>query len=537
VSRSVGRGNGAAFAASIQRMQQTQGNRALQRVAAGTGLSNGAATRVLQAAADILENGTTRLVAGADPGYQGALRTLAAAQAGKKDGLDVGADDRLHLLDSALSGLQPAFAAAGKDAHQQEWVTFYVTRHVEQLRTQLNLAKARDRVDQATIGPQGIAEGPSTPQAEAVQLRAAITKQIKTCMTLNDMVMKFKDHGIDEGIKAMQQGHLPPQIKHAWTDPSVLLEIQNVLMVADGFLTLTDAEFHKKLNHIQGFFNGVATYADLVKAVGELVGGTLGVSASFAAVVAKAAGQTELIGPALGLARGAGNMVGNVLSGVEIVHGMAVVMDSSSTPDEKVEGMKDVIVGGAWFVGKRYAGAAMGAGASFALLVTYYEMQYMAQMYGQARTGITGGWMSRAFMTMDQAAMGIAERAETLAKAGLLAAREQDPAQQAALKQVEEESAQQLGRSIDSFLDACQPVGYGPGAAYKPGAFAVLRRQFDPLQAMRGATTPEAAAQAALAVLEKLRWCQEHQQDLILEESGFPSKAKAAAAGEPATAG
>ena len=86
------------------------------------------------------------------------------------------------------------------------------------------------------------------------------------------------------------------------------------------------------------------------------------------------------------------------------------------------------------------------------------------------------------------------------------------------------EKAINLGHTIAYVLDGGKPVGYGPVAVYKPGAYEVLRPVFAPLLPLMGAQTPQATATAAIAVLKKIHWCIDHAQELLREASGLPAK-------------
>ena len=75
--------------------------------------------------------------------------------------------------------------------------------------------------------------------------------------------------------------------------PGSLVELQTILWMVDGFLTLTDEELAHHLREVHGVFNGVSTYSELVKAVAELTGGAISLTSSYAAAIAKLAGDTS----------------------------------------------------------------------------------------------------------------------------------------------------------------------------------------------------------------------------------------------------
>lgn len=82
-------------------------------------------------------------------------------------------------------------------------------------------------------------------------------------------------------------------------------------------MTLTDEELAHRLREVHGVFNGVSTYSELVKAVAELTGGAISLTASYAAAIAKLAGDTSCVAMATGLARSTGLLFANVIAGIE----------------------------------------------------------------------------------------------------------------------------------------------------------------------------------------------------------------------------
>jgi hypothetical protein len=323
-------------------------------------------------------------------------------------------------------------------------------------------------------------------------------------------------------------------------------------------------------------FGRVASYAEFVKAATEIAWGTVGVTASFAWGIAKAtelsyaargltAAQTgdvlaamnaavgaqdaaKYAAQASGLARTSGLLLANVVAGIEIVYGLALLFDPHSKDLQRIEGLKHIGMGVAWFGGSYLggvamtagqsgvgiggtlsAGAAVGAAASLGVLYLYFALQIVIEGTW-LRLGIVAGWMTLAFQTMGEAAQRIGADGKELAKAGILAATERDPAQKEALGRVEKAKAAILGSSVDHFLEKCEPTPYDQGAAYNPGAHKNLREAFEPLLGLQGATSPEDATKAAIAVLEKVKWCFEHAGELVSKAAGLKAPKKEAAA-------
>jgi hypothetical protein len=488
------------------------------------------ALQTAQAAADILQNRLGRLVAPAGPKYRDALASLYVAVVGKEGKADASGLRRLELLDRATKALEPVFAALRADPDQKAWLETEITPHLTRLSGSLQYVRAAERVEKAVLGPGGeLIEIPEnvTPRQQAQILHSKIPALIKSVALYNEQAIRLGHDVIHHHAEEMlKHAKLPKELQGKRLDPGILVEVQNLLLLVDGMLTLTDEELAEHLRKPHGAFAGIASYTELVKAAVEIVWGCVGVSASFAWAVARVSGQVEYAAQAAGLARSSGLMLANVVAGVEIVHGLAIMLDPHATKAQKLEAAQHVAMGTAWFVGTRVGGAAVGAAASTAILITYYELQWMAHAYRDIRLGLAVGWMTKAFETMADAAKSISRGGAELAKAGLLLGAERDPNQQAALAKVEADNARMLGGSIDFFLEKCEPTGYGPGAAYKPGAFTELRPVFKPLLKLKGAKTPREAAEAAKVVLKTIRWCFDHAPELIAKTAGLPPDEK-----------
>ena len=233
---------------------------------------------------------------------------------------------------------------------------------------------------------------------------------------------------------------------------------------------------------------------------------------------------------------------------VEIGYGIAVLLDSHSSAAQKDGAVRNIGVGAAWFLGRKIgtavgrtaaeragasaveviaqatrAGARVGGILSIAVLGAYYELEFMANLYGQVRLGI-GKSMVHSLRVMQRAGEGIAKRAASLAKAGILAHHEHDPGKKKALEHATLDYARELGSAIDSLLsDLVKPRGgsYYGGAVHDPGTWPELVEQFSEFQSRRGTTSPDAVAKLATRVLAKLRWCFEHADYLVAKAAGL----------------
>ena len=553
-SRTAG-GQPAQASQALLQMQRTYGNRYVQHVvsqasgfaAAKTIASQHSPTTLLRAskpkadeatalstlyaAADILQHGRDVMAVNIQPAYQLSLDKLLAATIGvSKDNRHIEPAQRLQLLSEALQGLNPLIHILQQDPQQQIWLSGQVNRYVNDLRERLNLEAARKRVENSVVGEGGeLIELPreGDTQAEKRILHSQIPKLIETLRTINEQAIRFKHHDIHHAAKDMyEEGKLPHQIHSKWGDPGLLVELMGLLTTLDGILTLTDGELAKELQNSHGFWNGAANVTEFIKAITEIIGGCIQVSFSYAGVIARFAGDAETAIKASGAARLVGTALGNIVAGIEIVHGVAVLLDSHATSEQQDEAMKDVAVGSAWFIGEyglpALGGEAAGGIYSTAFLLTYFEVKFMAQLYGEARVGITAGWMSAAYSTMLESGKNITADMRELTKVEAILRAEKNPDQIKALTQIQREKADRLSRTIDYFLEQCEPTGYAAGAAYKPGAFKTLRRELAPLLRLKGTKSPDGLSAAGLAILQKIDWCLEHRLDLLSEETGYP---------------
>ena len=472
---------------------------------------------VLQIAADVVQNETSRMIGEAPVQYQAALWCLLSAATGHSNGKPLSGKDRLSMLDVAMDGLRPVIDDYRSDSQGAEWLETNLLSYTKDLHDQARFVEARDRVDNSVrVGKGEVVELPDAdhPRERGAVLHEEIPKLVETMGLVNEQVIRLAHDGIHHQAEALMEEKPGAKAFGAGS----LVELQNALTLASGLLTLNDSELQERLGSLQGtgFFHHVANYSELVGAIVGVTSGAIGVTASYSAIIAKMAGDQMLVQSATGLARATGLAFGNVISGIEIVHGIAVLLDPHASSEEKVEGAVGASSGAAWVVGSRAGGAAVGFAASLAVLAGYEELKLAANMYWDADLGITSGFMRLAFETIQTDGADIASMADKLAKAGILRASEQDPEKAAALTRVEAVLAQQLGELVDSFIDDCQPRGFEAGVAAYPGEYTILREAFAPVAKYKGARTPEMATEAANVALDRIRWSLTHAGDLIV---------------------
>lgn len=259
-----------------------------------------------------------------------------------------------------------------------------------------------------------------------------------------------------------------------------------------------------------------------MKAIIEFVSGGVGVLASIVSGAARLAGNAALASSAASVAAKAGHALGTVVAGIEIVYGVAVLLDPHATGMQKIEGAAHAASGAAYFLGQ-VAGFS-GAAASLSILVSYKLFKEMLLLGGRAAVGLNTAFLKEAQGTMVNAAQGIVRLGDRLVKAGELAHQETDAIKSKALLEEEQDAARGLSGTIDNFLDDCNPKGAGhgwgnPNVARFPGNYPILAEMFAPFQSQRGTRTGAQAAAMGTAILEKIMWCFANWHHIVLEST------------------
>jgi len=466
------------------------------------------AVTALSTAADIVQHNLGRQLAGAPPRYAAALWALYAATHGwvDRDKKYTGTQ-RLEALDQALAWLRPAIAIMQRDPGQAEWLAYEFTPYLQPIRESALLQQARDRVEGSVTIDNKTVEIPDDehPREQAELLKSQLPKLIDTISQINELAIRLGHDPIHHAAKEMFEG----EGHHAkgfgkWAGN--LVELQNVLVFAQGVLTLTDEEFQHELHHIHGVFAGIATYTELVKACVEITGGAVALTGSVAAALAKATGDEALMLSAQGVARTTGLVLGQILAGIEIVWGIATLLDSHASSEKKEHAALAVASGTAWFIG--------GGPATLGVAITYLELKWLANEYWGAVIGIDAAWLRGSFEHMQRSAETIIQHGGAMQRAHDLMVAEKDPEKAAALQKAEHIEGAQLQYYLDLFLETC--TSGSVQEPWRPGGWPILRGKFAPLMHFRSASTKEETAEGAKQTLEAIIWCLKHAGDIVL---------------------
>lgn len=468
----------------------------------------------LQAAADILKNGYRRLIDGAPERYIAALYELHGAASGN-DGKDaVNGRRRREWFVAAKLGLAPAIALYRTYEGGDAWIAENLQERLTAVDTAIADAEVRDRVaGSVRIGEHQTIEVPDggSPREQAGILRLEIGRVVPMIGSINEHLIRLGHDGIHHEAKELFEG----EITKTKFGPGNLADLQKYLLVLDGYLGLTDEEFTHHLEEVRGACDGVSTFAELVKYVVELLGGSLCLLAACVGRIGKALGAAGAEG-LIGASRLGVLTLGNVVALAELIHGVFTLLDSSASRQERLDGAVDATSATAWIARGAFEEGAKGAASmAIAIRLGYLEFKVALAEFWATAVGIEAGYLCKALETVAQDGEEIATAADALARCQDLARDEPDAGRAAAFRRVEAEMALGLGRAVDDLISECMPRKYEAGVAAVPGSQPLLVELFASLQSCKGTRTADAAASAAQMALARITWALRHAPDLV----------------------
>jgi hypothetical protein len=494
----------------------TESDRIQRKLAANTkkinaGMQEAARERrvasLVDVAADVLKNRSPERIHLLPAVDAAALWMLYAALTGTNNGKLVKGNDRKALFDAAMSTLEPAITAYAQDPQQREWVDEHISPKLAELKSDVEFAQADDRVRGAIVLPGKQVVDPNDdrhPREQAAVLHEAIPKLIETLMQLNEIIVGLNEEKIKEQAERILHGLDAESVK-----VGSLVELGNMFSTISGYLVLKDDELQEQLRHAPGNLSRARNMSELVKAVVQFAGGTLGVVTSTVGLVARAAGEPEIASLCSALSRKVGLGVGTLVGLIEGIRGVMTLWDSNATREQKVEAVADIatvgVPAGLKLTGVgEIAGVSVGT-AAIAAELGYGELKLALRTYWAASQGLVAGLMGPAFETLRSHGAAIAGFSEAALKAQALLAEEQEQGEHEALSRVLAMHVRNLGDTIDSLLTDLAPPVLEAGMARKPGAYQILRDALAPVRAFRGARETETVmlgASVALRCLE-----------------------------------
>ena len=416
---------------------------------------------------------------------------------------------QLAELDKAAAGLRPAIEIdAGSD---DEWVARYYTAPIADRRSQLERDIARAKIDNAIVLGNGKAV--ALPPDSDARAQAAILRPIIK-QTESDL-KAIGDRGLGMAGKAVEHEAVEMYRTGKSEVPTGLGGIQDAvtqLDTIDGLLALTDDELAERLANDHGVWNNVRNYSELVKAGIQVTKGGLLLGGRIAAGIAMQLGHLEWGTKLLGGVRAleGSHLIGGVISGIELVHGIAEVFTGKTTFD-KINGGVDAVEGALGVLDAFEVDAAGPAG--FVLMVTWKEFTWFLGGVAETGTAITTGWMSHAVERIATDGAAIADAGDLLARTTAALVVEKDPQQQKTMATMQTANAKRLGQLVDGVVDYFSDTTSGFDIA-DPNHYRILREAFAPVMDQRGHYGVADAPRAAVAMLDRIRFVIQHADAL-----------------------
>ncbi len=408
---------------------------------------------------------------------------------------------RLALYEEAWAVFRPFVVANDRFLGPD----FQLDDHFAWLRRDLLFAEAGSRIQNTMVieedGKKKAIELPDDghPREQAKVLHAQLPKLIDSMQTTVARAHKFLKGAVGEE-KAAKVGML-----------------KDALSLAQGWLLLNDEEFRKELSENKGFFKNVQNYAEFVKTIMEMAEASIMLTIELTGMLAKAVGVEEASEAVEWASKGIEGTFTAIVAGIEIVHGLATVFDSSKSSDERIEGGVEIGAG----IGTLAAGSALGS-----LPVTGpYAMIKLAQaLFSGAALGYEVGILKTTFKRLADEGKSISYQADKLVAAHQLAQEETDPDKRRAMATQEKVIKDQLVNTLDGFLGDCSDQGHGIGEVdwnsmqFYPGNIPIIQEKFAGVVMMRGSLKGGNVNVIALMVkltLENIAWCFEHAQAIV----------------------
>jgi hypothetical protein len=431
---------------------------------------------------------------------QPAISELYCARIGTVAGYKLKPAEALTYFQKARAELGPLFMEYTKD--NPEGVAY-----VDQLNAAANLwestsakgmadEKVDERVKDAVLMPDGksVLDPDAAPAEQLEVLSSSLPDLRETLEQFQELGEQLTDEEIDSALGG-EEASLPPGLagKHGRELVGASIEaIGGILNIVAGAKTLTDHELHEKLANVRGFFDGVQTYTELAGAVVKLAGGLVTVTAGFAGALANAAGQADLAKSAFGLMGKAGKAFGSVVAAIEIVHGIATMLDKHATADQKVDAAWDTAIGVAGAVDGPLGLAVWGGKALFD-----WEMGALAEL----NDDFIEGALHDLFEDIRFRGSQVAGSGQELQKVLLLLQGERDPQTRARLSEHVTTDFGFVQSAIANFWGFCDDQLHRDS-----GMRRALLGAFQESLALRGSeTTPAMAVSVASEITSNIR--------------------------------
>jgi hypothetical protein len=433
--------------------------------------------------------------------YHDALDKLMLAKFSQK----ADANAKLAAYDEAWTVFQPFVRANDHFGGNLDLNASFAT-----LRKDLLFSQAGARISNTMVieegGKKKAIEIPDDqhPHEQAEVLHANLPKLIGSMKTTVDRAKTLGEHVLkgEGGEKLIEK----------------IEAIKHVLNLAEGWTKLNDEEFQHELKNIKGVFNGVSTYSELVKTILEMTEAGIGLTIQLAGVIGKMVGDHAMEHAASQAGKLVGEGFTKIIAGVEIIHGLATMLDSSKTRDERIEGGVEVAAG----IGTLAAGSSLGA---LPVAGPYALIKIAQYLYSGAALGWEVGILKTTFKRLADEAKSFSYQSDQLVAAHQLGEAEKDQEKKTAMATQERVHHKQLADGLYDFLGDCSDKGHGIGdldgnttAQFYPGNIQIMREKFAGVVSMRSALKNgniDTTAMILKMTMEVIVWCFDHAQAIV----------------------
>jgi hypothetical protein len=458
---------------------------------------------------------------------------------------------RLEVYDKALAGLQPAIDKYTAGVDGSEWFDRSLRPKVERGRQDVQFGIASERVKGEVASGREGGERKAGPSQAAAGADPRLAGQLVDSYLAG--VGKVKAvYGGSFDYKAARTRRKAGESRASKSTEGELDAVAKldgtvaVLKTAKTMLTLTDAEFAKKLATLEasGPLGKVRSRVELAKAAVDIVAEGTQAMHTLASIRAATTGNQAALKTLRTFEQGDLKQIGRLAAGIGILSNALTVLNDPLSKEGIEAGVDILATAGKgtplakakdiYDFGKNAVtvldedaergariDAAMGMigvagplGAS--LKLTYDGLKALSDLYWGAALGLVAAGVHPATRRMVMEAQGIGTYIEKLAATARLLEGETDPGQRQALQRIAEMQLDWIGKDVRQMIGTAQSRSderdsYGNIRVYRE-LFATLRRH-------RDAKDPEAIMRGAIAVMRSSQWAAQHIETVIRAEA------------------
>jgi len=405
------------------------------------------------------------------------------------------------MIETGMTALEGPLASLDSFPEGKRWLDEEVREPIARIRKAKHKAIKTEQTDTAENRVTLTDPGEDRPHERAILVRDAIGI-VKLDI---ESIVRMGEHDIHEDAEALWNA-VPDEQKRTFARWGVgnLVDIQTPLLAFDGLLKLSDEAFLEEVKNADEPFKKLATYTELVSAALEFVGGCAATGATLAGHFIRLIDDPAKADVVLGFARLGTLKLSNVLTVVELVHGLFTLLDSTATRDEKINAGVDIGISSAWLYGAPELGAAL-VGAKMALA--------FLSLAGGAIEGAQNLAMHNAFEMIRQDGDALMRDGEYVARAETLLKSETDRGRKAGLHAVHEKYLKELKTDVLRLAEDTAATRDDN----RPGGWPVLVELFAPVATAAPRMTSSAGIVTAVQIaVDRVVYAAEHHADLVV---------------------